>query len=72
MAFQLKLRLPTAERALPGRAERMPVPAKHFVNGHPLVGPYPDGLRQAVFGMGCFWGAERLFWQTKGVFTTNC
>ncbi|MCZ0942314.1 MAG: peptide-methionine (S)-S-oxide reductase MsrA [Gammaproteobacteria bacterium] len=70
MAFQLKLRLPTAERALPGRAERMPVPAKHFVNGHPLVGPYPDGLRQAVFGMGCFWGAERLFWQTKGVFTT--
>ena len=48
----------------------MPVPAKHFVNGHPLVGPYPDGLRQAVFGMGCFWGAERLFWQTKGVFTT--
>ncbi len=70
MPFQLKLRLPTAERALPGRAEAMPVPAAHFVNGHPLVGPYPDGLRQAVFGMGCFWGAERLFWQTKGVFTT--
>ena len=70
MAFQFKLRLPTAERALPGRAEAMPVPAEHFVNGRPLVGPYPDGLRQAVFGMGCFWGAERLFWQTKGVFTT--
>ncbi len=70
MAFQLKLRLPTAERALPGRAERMPVPREHFVNGRPLVGPYPNGMRQAVFGMGCFWGAERLFWQTEGVFTT--
>ncbi len=70
MAFQFKLRLPTAERALPGRAGAMPVPAAHFVNGRPLVGPYPDGLRQAVFGMGCFWGAERLFWQTKGVFAT--
>ncbi len=70
MAFQLKLQLPTAERALPGRAEPMPVPGEHFVNGRPLVGPYPDGLRQVVFGMGCFWGAERLFWQTDGVFTT--
>ena len=70
MAFQHKLRLPTEERALPGRDERMPVPREHFVNGRPLVGPFPDGLRQAVFGMGCFWGAERLFWQTDGVFTT--
>jgi len=58
------------ESTIPGRGEKMPVPAKHFVNGHPLRPPFPDGIAQAVFGMGCFWGAERLFWQTRGVYTT--
>ncbi len=65
-----KLKLPTAAEALPGRAEPMPVPEKHFVNGHPLRPPFPAGLEQAVFGLGCFWGAERKFWQTRGVYTT--
>jgi peptide-methionine (S)-S-oxide reductase len=59
-----------ATRALPGRDEAMPVPERHFVNGHALRAPYPDGLEQAVFGMGCFWGAERTFWEAKGVWTT--
>ena len=63
--------IPTREEALPGRAERMPVPAQHFVNHHPLQGPFPDGLQTAMFGMGCFWGAERKFWQLgDGVYTT--
>lgn len=57
-------------RALPGRAEQMPVPPAHFVNGRPLRGPYPDGLDTAVFALGCFWGAERVFWQLDGVYTT--
>ncbi len=58
------------EDALPGRAERMPVPAKHFVNGAQLEPPFPAGLEQAVFGLGCFWGAEKLVWLTPGVYTT--
>jgi len=65
-----KLKLPTPEEALPGRAERMPVPATHFVLGTPLVPPFPDGMRLALFGMGCFWGAEKQFWKTKGVYST--
>jgi peptide-methionine (S)-S-oxide reductase len=65
-----KLAIPTAEQSLPGRAIKMPVPAKHYVNGHPLEGPYPDGLELAQFGLGCFWGAERIFWQAPGVWTT--
>ncbi|MFL5826339.1 MAG: peptide-methionine (S)-S-oxide reductase MsrA [Thermoleophilaceae bacterium] len=59
-----------ADRALEGRDERMPVPARHYVNGNPLQPPFPDGIETAVFGMGCFWGAERLFWETPGVYTT--
>ncbi len=65
-----KLELPTKEDALPGRATAMPVPEKHFVNGNPLKGPFPEGLEQIVFGLGCFWGAERKFWQQDGVYTT--
>jgi peptide-methionine (S)-S-oxide reductase len=64
------LDLPTPETALPGRDRAMPVPARHEVLGHPLMPPFPDGLQQAVFGLGCFWGAERKFWQTPGVWTT--
>tara|TARA_R110002110_G_scaffold110071_4_gene274447 strand:+ start:73264 stop:73929 length:666 start_codon:yes stop_codon:yes gene_type:complete len=65
-----KRAIPTPDSALPGRSEPMPVPAAHYVNGHPLSGPFPAHLQQAVFGMGCFWGVERLFWQLPGVFTT--
>ncbi len=65
-----KLELPTASEALPGRAEPMAVPAAHFVNGHPIAPPFPGGLERAVFGMGCFWGAERKLWETRGVWTT--
>ena len=68
--FGKKLVIPTAEEALPGRSQLMPVPDKHYVNGNPLKPPYPDGLEMAMFGMGCFWGAERKFWQLDGVFTT--
>ena len=65
-----KTRLPTKEAALPGRSEAMPVPDKHFVNGAPIKGPFPAGLEQAVFGLGCFWGAERKFWQLPSVYST--
>jgi peptide-methionine (S)-S-oxide reductase len=65
-----KLTMPTAERALPGRSRPMPVPARHFVNGAPLAPPFPDGLELAMFGMGCFWGAEKRFWALPGVVTT--
>ncbi|MEV6965656.1 peptide-methionine (S)-S-oxide reductase MsrA [Hamadaea sp. NPDC051192] len=65
------LDLPTPEQALPGRAEAMRVPSSHFVLGTPLTGPFPAGLETAVFGMGCFWGAERLFWKLDGVYTTS-
>jgi len=62
--------LPTADDALPGRSEAMPVPGAHFVNGNPLQGPFPEALHKIVFGMGCFWGVERMFWQLPGVYTT--
>jgi len=62
--------MPTAGTALPGREEAMPVPPAHYVNGNPLRGPFPSHLQQALFGMGCFWGAERLYWQLDGVYTT--
>lgn len=64
------LSMPTPDQALPGRSTPMPVPERHRVLGHPLRGPFPAGLQQAVFGMGCFWGAERRFWQLPGVWTT--
>jgi peptide-methionine (S)-S-oxide reductase len=65
-----KLEIPGPEQCLPGRAIKMRVPDRHFVNGRPLAGPYPAGLEEAVFGMGCFWGAERKFWEAPGVWTT--
>ena len=65
-----KMQMPTADEALPGRPEAMPVRNRHFVNGHPIQPPFPDGMRQALFGMGCFWGAEKGFWKTEGVFST--
>ncbi len=65
-----KLRMPTQAEALPGRSESMPVPPVHFVLGTRLVPPFPAGFGRAVFGMGCFWGAERKLWKTRGVYTT--
>jgi peptide-methionine (S)-S-oxide reductase len=65
-----KQTLPEAGEALPGRSTTMPVPEKHFVNGNLLRPPYPAGLEQAMFGLGCFWGAERKFWEAPGVYTT--
>lgn len=68
--FGKKLTLPTVREALPGRSEKMPVPSGHYVNGHPLQPPFPAGMETAMFGLGCFWGAERKFWQLEGVYTT--
>jgi len=65
-----KLRMPRPEEALPGRSTAMRVGEKHFVNGHRIVPPFPEGTERAMFGMGCFWGAERKLWQTPGVWTT--
>lgn len=68
--FGKKLTLPTPDEAIKGRSDKMPVPDRHFVNGNPLKPPFPAGMETAMFGMGCFWGAERKFWQKDGVFTT--
>jgi peptide-methionine (S)-S-oxide reductase len=65
-----KVAMPAPEAALPGRADPIPTAEKHFVNGRPLKGPYPDNLRTAVFGLGCFWGAEKAFWKIPGVYVT--
>ena len=65
-----KMVTPRAEDCLPGRFEPMKVPERHFINGHALAGPYPVGFEKAVFGLGCFWGAERVFWQAPGVWVT--
>ncbi len=62
--------MPRPDEALPGRTVPIPAPASHFVNGHPMSGPYPQGMQTAMFGMGCFWGAERRFWQGDGVYLT--
>lgn len=62
--------MPTPEQVLAGREQAMPVDEYHFVNGHRMLEPYPEGLEQAMFGMGCFWGVERRFWQTEGVYLT--
>lgn len=62
--------IPSAEDALPGRDTPMPVPETHYVNGRPLKPPFPENMEQAVFGLGCFWGVERLFWEQAGVYTT--
>ena len=70
MFFRKPAELPTAETALPGRADPIPTADTHFVNGRSLHGPYPEGLETAVFAMGCFWGVERVFWQLPGVYVT--
>lgn len=71
MMFARKpLELPTAATALPGRATPIPTAETHYVNGHPLKGPYPEGFKTALFGMGCFWGEERVFWTLPGVWVT--
>lgn len=66
-----KVSLPTAADALPGRATEMPLTNQHFVNSNPLKPPFPEGMQLALFGLGCFWGAERKFWQQAGVFSTS-
>ena len=69
--FTKSLKIPSKGDALPGRSARMPVPERHFVNGHSLQPPFPDGLATAVFALGCFWGAERKLWQLPGVYSTS-
>jgi peptide-methionine (S)-S-oxide reductase len=68
--FGKPMRIPSAQDALPGRSTPMTIPETHYVNGHRITPPFPDGLELAMFGLGCFWGAERKFWQSKGVYST--
>jgi peptide-methionine (S)-S-oxide reductase len=70
MLFKDKTKMIDSERALPGRERKMPLPERHSVLGTPLHPPFPDGIKTAIFGMGCFWGAERGFWKLPGVYTT--
>lgn len=70
MIFAKPMSIPSAQEALPGRELAMTVAGQHFVNGNPLVPPMPEGIQSAVFALGCFWGAERVFWQLDGVFST--
>lgn len=69
-AYQKNVSMPTAEEALPGRSAPLEIADNHFVNGNPLKPPFPESMEQAIFGLGCFWGAERKFWQLQGVYTT--
>jgi peptide-methionine (S)-S-oxide reductase len=69
-SLRTKAQMPAQEKALPGRAVKMRVPERHFVNKHPIAPPFPEGMEMAMFGLGCFWGAERLFWELPGVYTT--
>jgi len=71
LAAKKSAELPSRAQALPGRAETMPIPARHYVNGHPMAPPYPPGLETVLFALGCFWGAERLFWWQAGVYLTS-
>lgn len=68
--LQRKIQIPRPEDALPGRSTPLPVPARHYVNDHPLQPPFPTGMERAAFGLGCFWGAERTFWTQPGVYST--
>ncbi|MCV9908113.1 peptide-methionine (S)-S-oxide reductase MsrA [Brucella sp. HL-2] len=69
-SYRKKIEMPSQDDALPGRRDAIPTALKHFVSGQPLKGPWPEGMKQVMFGMGCFWGAERLFWQVRGVYVT--
>ncbi len=69
-SFRKQAQMPDPADVLPGRSTAMPVPVKHYVNGNRIVPPFPEGLQQAMFGLGCFWGAERKFWQLPGVYST--
>jgi len=68
--FGKKLTIPSKDEALSGRSEEMPISNQHFVNGHPIKAPFPEQMEMAIFGLGCFWGAERKFWQLPGVYST--
>lgn len=68
--FRDKTQMPSAQEALPGRSESLPVVNRHFVNGNPIKPPYPENMKMAMFGLGCFWGAERKFWEAEGVYST--